>query len=622
MKLLKKVKRINLAGSIFRIKEVNEVDSFEDIEKILSENLEVKEEEKYGASVQKGKIIIKSSTDIEKEVTIKSCKGITLFINGINCSDGEKHVVNELDDITYISEKINFSKSALVKVDKDKMKAYLSIKYIPEYEYKLLDIELKSNVTLKAVKVANKFKDSDKYSIEQAINILRENKICFGINIEYLKNAINSEDGKPVLIAEGIKVVDDVPAKVNYLFQDKHKIDISGNERVDYKEWYSFDSVKKGDVIAEIIPRIEGKDGRDVFGKEIKRNHLRDEPVRTDNNCHLENNKVIADIDGRPSNKNGIISIFNSYEIKDVDLKTGNVNFSGDVIVGKSVKEGMTVKSGNTLFVGGGVYSSKLFSNGEITIRGNVIDSIIISGEVDIIRKKYINLLKDYNEKILLLIQLVDKLLKKYPDKKIGELVNMIIEQRIKDFQKLSINIVSFNISRELKSSPIVEYIRSKILGLNLLNLSSLMDIRYLQQIVEAEIEYWDNDTLIPININIKYCQNSRIKSTGDIIISGEGEYNSRLHSLNNIKFENMSSSARGGVIKAEGNIEVGKVGSLGNVITRLEVAASGRVKARIAYTNTIIKVGNQERVIDEPCKNLEAYLDDNGEICIIKSPL
>lgn len=39
----------------------------------------------------------------------------------------------------------------------------------------------------------------------------------------------------------------------------------------------------------------------------------------------------------------------------------------------------------------------------------------------------------------------------------------------------------------------------------------------------------------LPVNVNISYCQDSKIKSTGDIYITGKGEYISKLTSNNNV---------------------------------------------------------------------------------------
>ena len=58
--------------------------------------------------------------------------------------------------------------------------------------------------------------------------------------------------------------------------------------------------------------------------------------------CKVENDKVIATIEGRPNVKNGIFSVNRVLETKhDVDIKTGNIDFIGDVVISGSVKDGM-----------------------------------------------------------------------------------------------------------------------------------------------------------------------------------------------------------------------------------------------------------------------------------------
>ena len=141
-------------------------------------------------------------------------------------------------------------------------------------------------------------------------------------------------------------------------------------------------------------------------------------------------------------------------------------------------------------------------------------------------------------------------------------------------------------------------------------------------ELIDDEIEYWEGGDLIPININLKYVQNSKIKATGEIVFTGGGEYNSRIHAIGDIKFINNTAVARGGSISSEGNIILGRVGSLGNVITRLEVSEKGKIKANVVFPGTIIKIGTKEKKIEELCGNFEAYLDEDGQIFIVSSPV
>ncbi len=596
------------------LEELNKIDEPKDTTPTHEEVLN-------GVSIKDGVINVISDDDVDKRISIASCRGINLFINGELCISGRRYSVSSMDNIRYEAEVIEEDREYKIKVDNNKMRAYITVKYMPQYTYKLIDQNIQKNLILMAKKV--KSKEATKYTVNDLIYLLKLENINYGINKDNLLEATKGDILKPLLIAEGKPVIQDIPSRVNILFKEDKKIEVDDNTRIDYRETFILQNVSKGEVIAEIIPRIEGEDGMNVYGEVLSRNVVRDTPVRVDKNCHIEGNQIIADVSGKPSYKGKMISVYNSYELTDIDLSTGNINFKGDVVVGRDIKEGMTVKAGNSLVVGGNIYSAKAISNGDITIYGNVIDSLVMCGEVDINKKIYVNQVNLFREKIELLLQLSNKFYKESDSQKsYTEIVEKIIDNRIKELPKMGLNIISYNICRAIKVNPLIEFLRSKFLGINIANIKSSNDLRYLLELIDDEIEYWEGGDLIPININLKYVQNSKIKATGEIVFTGGGEYNSRIHAIGDIKFINNTAVARGGSISSEGNIILGRVGSLGNVITRLEVSEKGKIKANVVFPGTIIKIGTKEKKIEELCGNFEAYLDEDGQIFIVSSPV
>ena len=59
-------------------------------------------------------------------------------------------------------------------------------------------------------------------------------------------------------------------------------------------------------------------------------------------------------------------------------------------------------------------------------------------------------------------------------------------------------------------------------------------------------------------------------------------------------------------------------VGSMAGVSTTLQVGSKGSIWADVAYHNTIFKVGDREKVLESPGKNVHAYLKD-GNIMVDK---
>jgi uncharacterized protein (DUF342 family) len=64
----------------------------------------------------------------------------------------------------------------------------------------------------------------------------------------------------------------------------------------------------------------------------------------------------------------------------DVDMRTGNITFSGDVIIYGDVLDHMIIESLGNVYITGNVYNSTITATGSIIIKGNVTNSHLYSG--------------------------------------------------------------------------------------------------------------------------------------------------------------------------------------------------------------------------------------------------
>ncbi|OPJ55716.1 hypothetical protein CLCHR_46360 [Clostridium chromiireducens] len=571
-----------------------------------------------GAKVESGKIIV-TDNDLG-EITIKSCDNIKLYINGELCNEKRAYKVTQFDKISYKGVKTEASKNVKITISKDKMEAYICIEYIPEYIYKLKDKPNLMNLALKAMKIQGEL--PVKYTVTEIKEILRQNKVTEGIIYKSLIEACAAGINENVLIAKGVPAIDDIPSEIKILFDlgEKKIIDESSNEKIDYRNLYSISNIEEGQVLAEIIPGETGQDGKNVIGEILKRKIIKSKPIRIGEGCRIEGNNIIATRTGRPSSKNGVLSVNNIYKIKDVDMKSGNINFIGDVNIIGNVKENMTVKSGNSLYIEKSVDISKIIAGGEINIKGNAINSTILTGQIDMEKKMYLEQLNEYKENIIQLINAVEKLNESSNStKKISELVKILIENRYKNIPKLSLGIITHSICNDSEKSELVEFIRSKIMGLNISKIESIRDLNKFKELIENEIDFLEDDMIIHADIYVGYCQDCLVKSTGNIIITGKGQYVSNLIALKDIVFMREDSVARGGVLSARGNIKLGLVGSPSGVVTKLEVLPTGIITAKVAYNNTVFYFGKKSKILDVSGKNVKAYMDRDGEIIIEK---
>ena len=85
------------------------------------------------------------------------------------------------------------------------------------------------------------------------------------------------------------------------------------------------------------------------------------------------NNVLVSEKVGLPKLINNGMEVDEVYKIKDVTVGTGNINFTGSVIIEGDVTEGMKVIASGDITVGGFVESATLEAGGDITISGGII---------------------------------------------------------------------------------------------------------------------------------------------------------------------------------------------------------------------------------------------------------
>ncbi|OOM16294.1 DUF342 domain-containing protein [Clostridium saccharobutylicum] len=576
------------------------------------------DEEEFGARVEDGKIIIKDFEKSNDIITIKSCEGVDLFINEQKCDDITPVTVN--DKIEYKFEEVDAIRNADIYITEDNMEAYITIKSIPKYEYRLIDQGYCNNLTL--IKEVTDEIHAPQYSVSELKEILNAKGIKYGIIEEELKKICNENEVNNVLVAKGLPVQNDISEEIRVLFKESDEL-VKYNdldEKIDYRNRYLIAHAKAGDIIGEKIPGKIGKDGTDIFGSHIKKDLASKLTFKIGSGCKLEDDKVIATIEGKPCFRAGVFSVNRLYKVDDVNLQTGNINFVGNVEVSGNVCESMEV-SGNEVFVAKNVDTAKIKGAGQIVIGGNLIKSTIITGCENVERKKYLDNLLKYKKIIIDLIfygkQIkASNLLDKKSD---GEIIKILIENKFKDLSKLSKEIFNYNLSEGFHECDMTAFIINKLIGMGPLKIKGFVELEDFKETLEHEIETMELLEVTPADIYVQYVQGSTIESSGSVYVQGRGQYNSNIKSLNNIEFTNENAVCRGGVLTACSEIKLKTVGSEAGIITVLKVPEKGRITADVAYNNTVFCFGEKKIVLDVSSKNIEAYVDKFDEITIDK---
>ncbi|TKC18680.1 DUF342 domain-containing protein [Robertmurraya kyonggiensis] len=209
-------------------------------------------------------------------------------------------------------------------------------------------------------------------SIGELENFLKEHQVVFGIIQTKLQEiAIDPTNIEyPLLIAEGTPPQHGEDA---YLTVEFKKEETKQKEKVNFREVLDIPSVKTGEVLASAVTETFGVNGTAVTGKVIPARDGKPLKVKPGKNVIQNGSQFISTIDGQVSITHKSITVNPVFEVRgDLDLKTGNVNFVGNVVIRGNVPTGYEVVAGGDIKVYGLVEGAQLVARGNILISGGI----------------------------------------------------------------------------------------------------------------------------------------------------------------------------------------------------------------------------------------------------------
>lgn len=112
--------------------------------------------------------------------------------------------------------------------------------------------------------------------------------------------------------------------------------------------------------------------------------------------------------------------------------------------------------------------------------------------------------------------------------------------------------------------------------------------------------------------VKLKYALNSEIYSGGDVIIQGQGSYNSKIHAG---RYLIINGVFRGGEVFAKVGAEIKESGSEGGVVSKIMVPSDGTIKIDHAREGTVIQIGKTKFTFQTEQRYITARLNENGKI-------
>lgn len=211
-------------------------------------------------------------------------------------------------------------------------------------------------------------------SKEEFLRDIRKKNIVYGITEGALREHFETEGVycTDIMVARGKKPVMGQDARIEYSFNtDRHKRPAHREDgRVDYFNLTTINQCRKGQVLARIIPEQPGEAGFDVYGKAMKPKDVKKETLKFGKNIELSADKlsIISQVDGHVSILDGKVVVSSVYQVKGVNVSTGNISYDGSIEIAGNVDANFEVKAGGNVVVNGLVEGATIIAGGNIII--------------------------------------------------------------------------------------------------------------------------------------------------------------------------------------------------------------------------------------------------------------
>ncbi len=261
-----------------------------------------------------------------------------------------------------------------------------------------IDLRISEDKVVAFIRVPQAMLGSD--DIEPVKKIIKKRGIKYGIVDDqsirdFIKRCkdpaekFNVAIGKPATIGRSAEII--------YHFHNEHDSAgiINKDGSIDFTSRGDSPFVKKGQVLAEKHPMEHAKSGIDIFGETLLVGDVTDLELECSDGAELSRDglKIISTISGQPSlDSKGVVSVLEQFKINgDVDFKTGNVNFKGNVVVSGTVKEGFLVEckeliakeiNGGIIRTAGDLKVSNGIVNADIQTHGSIQVKFVSNSKV------------------------------------------------------------------------------------------------------------------------------------------------------------------------------------------------------------------------------------------------
>ncbi len=217
--------------------------------------------------------------------------------------------------------------------------------------------------------------EGDVMTKDEIIEELKRNNINHGYvmkNIDiFVRARLYCTD---ILLAKATAPIHGHDARIEYYFDTEvvAKPKLNDDGTVDFHQLGNISHVEAGAMLAKLYPEDPGTPGMDVFGQTILPKKVERKVLKCGKNISLSDDKLemYTDVSGHATLVDGTVFVSDTYEVPaNVDASTGDIEYSGNVLIKGNVNTGYTVKATGDISVSGVVEGATLIAGGDITLR-------------------------------------------------------------------------------------------------------------------------------------------------------------------------------------------------------------------------------------------------------------
>lgn len=260
----------------------------------------------------------------------------------------------------------------------------------PTLELFITDDEMRADITLTG---GYRIKTTSPQAI---LNLLLTQNIVRGIDKSALRKllkvsaSLGGGEIFSIAVAHGALPTSAQQTQFIPLVEDIYKRELAPvnetqtNEKLDLRDLGKTISVSIDQPVMKKVPMIEGENGHTVLGNVLLAKSIADQKLVASKGTYVDPhnpNQLLASESGTPIIKSKSVEVINALCLSSVSVKTGHVNFDGDVIISGNIESNMKVKASGNITVGGFIESAFVSAKGDIKVNKGIIGHTILDGE-------------------------------------------------------------------------------------------------------------------------------------------------------------------------------------------------------------------------------------------------